>query len=260
MDQHLNKFQSKKRGRTIRIKIYFFTAGVILSLLGIFYIIQLSPIFQIRNFNINGKEHLSEKEIIYILQSLVITNKTKIFLGPQNILAWNTGKPDISKTALADALIDRDWIRQSVSIAIKERERLAIWCDSKNDCGWIDNDGLIFERAPQVEGGLILTVSDINSSYLQQGKIISEKRFIPNIIKILEELKKLRLAVKNIKFDSKLQEIKVENYSGPNLLLSIRFDPATNLNSLQSLMEKTDFKKYKYIDLRVENRIYYKTI
>ena len=259
MDPHFSKSQAKRKNRKFRIRIYLVSSAVFLILTGFFYAIQISPIFRIRNFNISGKEHLTDEEAMGILESLVITSRIKTFLGKDNMLSWGAGSPDTSKTALIEALINRDWIRQSVDISIKERERLAVWCDSKRDCGWIDDKGMLFEKAPQVEGSLILTVSDIHSGYISQGAKIYEERFVGNIIKLLNGLKELHLAIAEMNFDSKLQEIRVKNYSGPELLFSIRFDPATNLDSLKSLIGGGGYKKYRYIDLRVENRIYYKT-
>lgn len=260
MDHHFGKSQAKRKNRKFRIRIYLASGGIFLILTGIFYIVQLSPIFRIRDFNISGKEHLTDEEVIGILEPLVIKSRVRTFLGKDNMLSWGAGSPDTSKTALIEALIDRDWIRQSLDISIKERERLAIWCDSKGDCSWIDSNGMLFEKAPQVEGSLIMTITDIYSSYISQGTGIYEERFIENIIKLLNGLKGFRLAIAKIDFDPKLQEIRVKNYSGPELLFSVRFDPATNLDSLKSLIEKGEFEKYRYIDLRVENRIYYKTI
>lgn len=259
MDPHFNKFQTKRKNRSLRIRAYLAFAGLFLLLSGIFYAVQLSPIFQIRNFNVSGKEHLSDEEVLKILEPLVLNSKTKNFLGKNNILSWNIGRPDTSKTALLEALIDRDWIRQSVDISVKERERLAIWCSSNSNCSWIDNDGMLFEKAPQVEGSLIMTVLDMHSESILYGGKISEERFIGNIVKILESIKKLRIATEEIRFDSKLQEIRVKNYAGPDILLSVRFDPTTNLESLKSLMDNPGYRNYPYVDLRVENRIYYKT-
>lgn len=259
MDPHFNKYQTKRKNRKVRIKIYLISAGLLLLLIGIFYVIQLSPVFRVRNFKISGREHLSDSEVLEILEPLVISSQIKTFLGKDNMLSWNMNSPDTSKTALLEASISRDWIRQSVDISIKERDRIAIWCDSAGDCSWIDDDGMFFEKAPQVEGSLILTIFDANAGYIRQGEKISEDRFIGNIIKIINGLKDLRLAVKKINFDSRLEEIRVQSYSGPDIYLSIRFDPDANINSLRSLIEKNGSKNYRYIDLRVENRIYYKT-
>ncbi len=259
MDPNFNRFQTKRKNRRVRIRVYLWLAGIFLAFVGIFYVVQLSPVFKVRNFNISGKEHLTDKEVLKIIGERVMTSRIGTFLGSDNLLTWSVKSPDTSKTALLKAVIDRDWIKQSVNIAIEERERIAIWCDSKGDCSWIDVDGMLFEKAPQVEGSLILTVKDVNSGYISIGAKISEDRFIKNIIDILEGLKAMKLAVKYISFDSKLQEIHVENYSGPAIFFSIRFDPSTNMDSLRTMMEKQDFKKYPYIDLRVENRIYYKS-
>ncbi len=260
MDPNFNKFQNKRKNRRNRIRIYLISAGIFLLGVGFFYIIHLSPVFRIRNFDVIGKDHLSDDEVVKILEPLVMTSRIKTFLGKNNILSWSISFPDTSKTALLEASINRNWIRQSVSISIKERERLAIWCGSAGDCGWIDSSGMIFENAPQVEGSLILTIFDINSKSIRFGEKVSEDRFSGNIVKILNNLKNLGLAVEKITFDSALQEIRVRNYSGPDIFLSIRFDPDSNIGSLKSLIEKSGLKNYRYIDLRVENRIYYKLL
>mgnify|MGYP001605034883 FL=1 len=243
----------------MRIRAYLIFSGIFLFFTGIFYIVHFSPVFKIRNFNILGKEHLTKDRIVGILEPLTLTSRMKIFLGRNNILSWNVRIPDTSKTALLEANVRRDWIRQSVDISVKERVRVAIWCGSSGNCGWIDDRGMIFDHAPQAEGSLILTIFGTEPGNMIVCSKISEDRFIGNIVKIIENLGNIGLAIKKINFDPKLQEIRVQNYSGPDILFSIRFDPEANISSLKSLIGKGRAENYKYIDLRVENRIYYKT-
>lgn len=245
-------------GQRARIRFYFIAGGVILLIIGLMYVLLFSPVFKVRAFNVSGKEHHSDREIMEIISPLVLNTKLKIFLGPNNLLAWNISRPDISKTALAEAAVERDWIRQAINIKVRERERLAIWCDKNNDCDWIDGSGMAIEKAPQTEGSLIIAIYDSSASRIMLGERVLGNRFIGNLISIIKGIATMKLPVKKITYDARLQEIRVENYSGPALFFSTRFDPVQNIASLLSLQEKIDTGRIGYVDLRVENRLYYK--
>lgn len=242
----------------MRIKFYFIGGGAALLIVAFIYILLFSPVFKIRAFNVSGKEFHTDEEIILMVNPLVLNTKFKIFLGPGNLMAWNISRPDISKTALAEAVIDRDWIRQSVNIKVRERERLAIWCDAISECDWIDDGGMATEKAPQTEGSLIIAIYDNSATRIIRGARVLEDRFIGNLISIIKAIAAMKLPIEKITYDARLQEIQVKNYSGPDLFFSIRFDPAQNIASLRTLKEKVDLNKIAYIDLRVENRLYYK--
>ncbi|MBI3046631.1 MAG: hypothetical protein HYY86_03805 [Candidatus Harrisonbacteria bacterium] len=259
MQAYLDQNQTMKQRRNFRIKLYFSIFFILLLLIALLYILRYSPVFQARDFHILGSQQLSQEVILATLKPLVLNNRWEEFLGWQNLIVWNQNRLDLGGTALLEAKIDRDWLRQSVNISIKERERLAIWCGINNYCYWIDQSGIAFEEAPLTEGSLILTIHN-NSESAVLGAKIAEDRFIKNLISVLEGISELRLPVKKIVFDKRLQEIQVAVYSGPDLFFSIRFDPSLNLSSLRSLREKGELQKAKYIDLRVENRIYYKNL
>lgn len=258
MDQHFNLRQNQKTGQRARIKFYFIGGGAALLLIGLIYVLLYSPVFKIRSFVISGMEYHSDQDILKIIEPLVFNTRLKNFLGSRNLMAWNISNPDISRTALAGAIIERDWLRQAVNIKVKERERLAIWCDTSNDCDWIDNSGMATEKAPQTEGSLIITIYDNAADRIIQGSRVLEGRFIGNLISAINGIAAMKLPIKKITYDGRLQEIHVENYSGPDLFFSVRFDPTQNIASLHTLREKTDLNKIGYIDLRVENRLYYK--
>ena len=76
------------------------------------------------------------------------------------------------------------------------------------------------------------------------------------MIKIFEILEKSGLKIKSLKLeDIALQEIITD--SSPKIYFSLRIEPNFALAALQSL-ENIGFEKMEYIDLRVENRAYYK--
>jgi len=248
------QFLKQKKG----IPYKFYLILLLSGLLGVFtfYAIAYSSIFHIRDFSVVGSERFSNEAVISELQPLVLNTKIKNFLGINNLLVWDSG-PDVAGTVFLEASIERQWLRQSVIIRIKERNQFAVWCRTGN-CYWIDENATAFEDAPQTEGPLILTIYDDGKEGIVIGQKIVEERSAENMMNILNGILDMGITVRNISYNEKLQEITAEMISGPDIYFSIRFDPSLNLTALQTLKEKVGFKGIKYIDLRVENRIYYK--
>lgn len=248
------QFLKQKKG----ISYKFYLTLLLSGLLGvfIFYIIAYSSVFHIRNFSVVGSERFSNEAVISELKPMVLNTKVKNFLGINNLLVWG-GRPDVAGTVFLEANIERQWVHQSVVIKIKERTQFAVWCRI-GDCYWIDEDGTAFEEAPQTEGSLILTVHDNGNEAIMIGREVVEGRYADNLIKILNGILDMGITVRDISYNQKLQEITAEMISGPDIYLSVRFDPSLNLTALQTLKEKVGLRGINYIDLRVENRIYYK--
>lgn len=259
MEVYFDTKQLRKKRAAFRIKLYLAGFGLILFFVGLGYAIIYSLIFKIDGFKITGKDRLSDDLILTILRPLVIRGQISSMLGWNNFLVWPSGNMDVGNTALFSAKIKKDWLTRIINIDVKERERFGIWCVTTGDiCYWLDESGMIFEPAPITEGTLILKVYDKNNQPLVIGSKVIEERFLGNLIKILQKLKKMGLIIQKIVLDRELQEIKVDTYGGPAIFFSIRFDPMVNVSSLEELEKTVAIEKLNYVDLRIENRIYYK--
>lgn len=255
---YLDQEQLRKKRTAFRFKIYLAGFGLAILMLGLGYALVYSPVLKIDKFVIQDSERLSDESVLAILKPLVLKSRIANFLGWHNFLAWSKGEVDVSGTALLTAEIDKGWLTRSIIIEVKERERFGIWCIKNERCYWMDKSGVVFEEAPLTEGGLILKVYDSQKSELSLGSQIVDDRFINNLIVILENLNDLNISVKKIIFNRQLQELEVDAYNGPEIFFSIRFNPTLNINSLKKLSETLNFSRIDYIDLRVENRVYYK--
>ena len=79
-----------------------------------------------------------------------------------------------------------------------------------------------------------------------------------NILKILGVLKEKNITATDISFDKKLQELNVKTLEGAKIIFSTRFNPISIfVSAYESIVKKIGFKSIKYLDLTVENRIYY---
>ncbi len=244
-----------KRKRNFRIKIYFLIFLGIIFLFGIYYLMVYSQVFVIKAVSVEGNKFLTQDDVLRNIKQISLSS----FLGSQagfnNIFSWPSGKINSENPAISELIVKKNWFKRSITIEVHERERFAIWCRGEGvNCYWMDKDGVVFGTAPLTEGSLVFTVFDSNNTDLLLGSRVEEDRFIGNLIAILENLNKTGFDVNKVFFDSSLKELKTTTTEGITLIFSIRFNPVKNM----SLLKNIDFQKAKYIDLTVENKIYYK--
>ena len=189
---------------------------------------------------------------------MLLHNKISSILGENNMFTWPSGNLNIKNTPLIKATVEKGWFKRSIKIVIEERKRFAVWCDIKNNCYWIDQEARAFEEAPETEGSIIMLIYDDQLENITVGQKVIEERFAPNLVKILKELANLNLSLGRNTYERNSTELTIKTLSGMRILFSVRFDPDLNLASLKSLQEKNNFNGMQYIDLRVENRLFYK--
>ncbi|MBU4348616.1 hypothetical protein KJ671_03915 [Patescibacteria group bacterium] len=253
MQIYVDKKQYSKKKRAIRIRLYLSFFVVLFAIIGIFYLIVFSPFLKVRFILIENNKFLTEDYILDSIEPLVINSSFGSLAGVDNLLSWPSGKITTTDPAFLNVVIKKKWIQRGLEIRIDERERFAIWCFSdKAKCYWIDKEGIIFKEAPSTNGSLVLSVFDLREEGLGLGSIVEEKRFVKNLIVVLENLNKTGFSVKKIIFDKDLKELHVNTFEGPNLFFSVRFDVSENILSIKNI----EHKNIEYIDLRVENKFY----
>ena len=276
----------KRRRRVFKLKIYGYLVVFFILAGGVGYAVIYSSLFHITQIYADDKQInadiINELKSFFANQS-IITN----FLGSDNILIWR--KEKISEflknhPSIAELTIKKDYIKRQIEISVKEREKFGIWCqqtqidaddkqinadisvnprenqrESATKCWWFDENGILFAEAPAVEGSLIKKVADFSGRQIKTGDLISEQPFAVNLIKIFELVEKMNLNIQSLKLENlQLQEVVAElSGEGPKIYFSLKFDPNFNSAALQSF-KNFDWEKIDYIDLRVENRAYYK--
>ena len=259
-DFYLDERQRKKRRRILKLKIY---GGIFLFLIlavGAAYLVVYSSIFQIRQItliNADNKQINADNIIENLKDFFVKQSKITSFLRADNILIWDSKKlAEFEKNPkIAEMTIEKDYFERQIRINIKERERFGVWCEM-SDCFWFDENGVIFSEAPMVEGNLINKVDDFSGRSLKIGESVLAEKFFSNLLKIFEVLEKTGLGIKSLKLEKlELQEIITE--SSPKIYFSLRIDPGFGLSAIESF-RNIGLEKIEYIDLRVENRAYYK--
>ncbi|MFH2013772.1 MAG: hypothetical protein ABIJ17_02270 [Patescibacteria group bacterium] len=216
---------------------------LIFLLILISFILFLSPLFKIKYVNVDNQEI---KDNFDYKNIFLFTNK-KIKIDLLNKFP-----------KIADIQIKKNYFKRSIELEIEQRERLGIVCG--DNCFYFDKTGFLFEDAPRTSGSLILLIN--YNSDLNIGKNIFNEKFINQILEIRDYLV-IETFIKALNFNVEIfpiTEIKVATNEGWYALFDLERDIQKQLLSLKVvLQEKIQHREnLEYIDLRIENRVYYK--
>lgn len=263
MPPYLKDRHKQRRGFVLRLKIYGFIVLFFILIAGPAYAIFYSPVFRIKEIktDFSGGEPMpalaNDLGIFFATKSGIYS-----FLGFNNILSWKEGSARNDFLAkypqIENIEINKNYFKRTVTLTVKERDKFGIWC-LKEKCFWFDKNGIVFDEAPDTEGGIIRKVDDFSGRQIKKGDGILDARLSENLIKIFGVLESAGLP-SSLKLDKiELQEITAVpvQQNLPEIYFSLRIDPSFGLSTLQKLGEK-NLANISYIDLRVENRAYYK--
>jgi cell division septal protein FtsQ len=256
----------EKRKSIVRLKFLLWSGVFTLlaaSLIGASYFVLYSDFFKVKGFEVSESRFTPEDKLLAALDTQMIARSRLLsVLGPDNILFWSFGKkPEKLENLplLARVSVDTDLTDGKVIISTEERYFSGIWCASVG-CYAFDKEGIIFAKAPEAEGTLILKVYDENDRPFVLGTpALVRAEWRENVFKILEVMESRGLVISRVNIKNfQLEEWEVETAKGPVFQFSLNSVPLNLERILDNLDDKFEFEKTTYFDFRVENRIYYK--
>ncbi len=243
----------EKRGKekSWRRRMIFFWILFLVLVLG--YLLFFSPIFEIKEIKISGNRVISDEEIQGSLD-----NQNNIFLISESRLAKVLAK-DFPRILLVE--VNKNIIKRIINLKIIERKEAGIFC--KKDCYYIDKDGVIFEKAPQTSGTLILAIKDYSEGEVEIGKAAIEKEFMVELINLRDYLSnQLNLKVLDFAIGPDVsKDFKINTHEGWYVLFDRSRGLENQIEALQLVLEEKigeNRSNLEYIDLKIENRVYYK--
>ena len=234
---------------------------------GLAYIIFFSPIFEIKEIKISGNRVISSEEIKNSLD-----NQNNLFLAAGNKL---TELLTNDFPGILSVEIGKDIFKKTIELNIIERKEAGIYCKedlaspalprdrpNRGECYYIDKEGVIFEEAPQTSGTLILAIKDFSKREIEIGKNVIEKEFMAELIDLKNYLPaQLGFKVLDFTIESDvLKDLKVNTNEGWYILFNGSRNLKSQLEALRLALEEKikERKNLEYIDVRIENRVYYK--
>lgn len=231
--------------------------------IGVSSFLLLSPRFQISEVAISGNAKIHNLELEYAafkgitknlinLGNITITSKN-FFLFDSKKLSANIVKDFLH---VKEATVAKKLPRQ-VSIFIKEREALAVFCESESRCFLIDEAGIIFEETSQAKG--LMTMSKEPNKGVILGKNAVSAGIMEAILRIKNELENnFQIGVSEVIVNDLLIFKTSERFK-------LYVDPAGDMNAqvtklnivLRDEIPAPSRKDIQYIYLQYKDKAYY---
>jgi len=255
-------YYRKRKKKKIR-GLIFIICLFFLILAGIFFVLFR---FKIKTLEISGNREVSAEEVRSVL------NYKNIFSATEDKI-----KNDLFKKfpQILELEVSRDMAKRGIEIKIKEREEFGIICraekikqenieiDQTQNCFYIDKNGVIFKDAPQTSGSLVILIKDYSNRDYKLGEKIFEEK-IMNFILETKDFLSSEVDLKIVDFNILSfppDDLKVVIDEGWYILFNLQKEAGDQLSALKAVLDekiKDKRNELDYIDLTIENRVYYK--
>lgn len=263
-----DELRGRRRKRKIRLA-FLIVSSLIVLIWFLTYAFFFSRWFLIKEVRISGNEEISEQEIEDLTNGYLNKSYLLGFIKPfLNILFTSSKSIEHSVRTnfpiIDEVNVNKELFARILTVDIKEREIAGIWCQNDSDkCFYFDKDLVLFKVAPKFSGGVFLTMEDGRSRDFNLADTFDDKVLFEKIIltrDILDEIKTVDYSSFFLPEGS--FEFWIKTKEGWYVYLDKENDIPTQLVALKKFLEEklsaTRRQTLQYIDLRVNNRIYYK--
>lgn len=260
-------YKKKKRRNRIKLILIFI---VIVS--AITYLIYLSrqERFQITGVEVLGENIVDREEMIQKTEQLLngyylwLIPRYNTFFYPKGGIKFSL-LADFPRLKSVNLKLDES---KKLNISVEERAPFALYCDSTSspretiDCYFLDSEGFIFALAPSFSRGVYFVYTgDMIEKPIGQW-LVNEEEF-QSLLSFIKRLGELNIAPVGLDFSD--GEYTLVLPSEGKITLRRGSDLAqvyTNLEAFlndDSIKSQTNFlDKILYLDLRSENKVFYK--
>lgn len=254
------KARIKKKRNWKRV---FWPVFLAFLLAGVAYVLFFTPLFKIKSISAQGTDKISSDEFInaakeYISGSWWKISKDNYFLVSE---AKMTNYLRQKFPGLKSVKANRKF-PDGLEVQAKDREKAITYCGALR-CFYADEEGIIFEEAPEIYGGMNLTIKDNSGRNVE----IGEKALEPEFILFAQKTGEIINSEANIG----LVSFQIKSYPTTDLIaqtsedwqimFDVEMDAANQVAALKRVLEEKigdQRGRLEYIDLRIGNRVYYK--
>ncbi len=242
---------------TISLVILLVIAG------GSVYLLFFSKVFDIRDIVIDGLKTVDSNYVMAEVRRVLESKKFKYLQLQKDILFFDAEALKarlLSEFAILNDIKIEKKFRHGLVLNFSERTAMGIWCFGEGHCGYFDDSGVLWGDALRSSGFLLLTINDLRKQAGEEKTL--DKKFFDGIKKAVEKLKDNNIVVK----DATIPENSVEDFNlvtngGYNLIFNLGTDIGSQVEVLKIFLnDKSKDPNFmpKYIDLKIDGRVYYK--
>jgi len=264
--------RTKKKQKKIALKILYIFL-ILLALGALFYFFFISSYFDIKYVNISGNETVSKNNINNIYEEL--SSGDSYFLKNKNTFVFKASAlaNDIKNKfkRVQDVRVSR-LFPASLNITIKEYSPFGVSCVDiskregvsdyiKTGCFYFNEEGIVFDQAPDLEGNIFIFVKDSNVSGENLPQSLYSKDDVYFMYQFKDAMSKYGLPLEYFALDDKFHDVEALTKEGFKVFLTMDLDPKEEALSLYQILNnevKDRMAELDYVDLRIQNRAYYK--
>lgn len=265
----LRRFTSERIRKARRKRLTLSVSlGVILVVSSFFLLVQLVnlPELAIDHVSLSGNRAVSSQEILALVEPELdgfywhMFSKRNAFLFPRDVIEQAIAE---SFVKIKTVRVERDGLR-TLSIDVVERQSAALWCATTGtrSCYFVDDTGIAFAVAPRLSGSSFISYEkDLPLNPLGQ-QLTDEAHFreLQNVMTFMMTLglKPLRVSWKEGLLDVSVIAKTSNGDIATHIYIPLVGPYDSSLTNLASILEGFDFVGVEYIDVRFENKVFYK--
>lgn len=223
--------------------------GVGLSLL--IYLLIGSQTFVLRNLVIEGNHLITVKEI----EQSVFKNGFE----PVNTFLFNEHKAEkqvLSIPQIKEVVFKKLIFKRTLLVTVSEHETTIIW-QTNNERFMVNRAGVIYDVADDTSP--LVVVEDLKNVPVNLNQRIVTTEFIEFVTSVVANLpRKTNLATRRVMVPETTFEIEIVTSEGWTIIFDTTRSFETQLNNLVKVLRTTQSTPKQYVDLRIEDRVYYK--
>lgn len=254
------KFRRQKR------RFYFFGALAAVVVIASVYFLFFSGLFDVRGIEVSGVEVITQSEVQAVVGELF--HEASLFVLPHtNMLLFSSpAAADHVRAAfprIADVSVKKRFWTRVISIAISERHPAGVSCVKATErCVYFDTSGIVFASAPTIASASLLRIeeSDLRGSQFPYEQYTQELvEFVATAKKQMQE--KAHATIISFSFMNGYGDVEARTQEGYVIFLNTAQGAEEQAQIFKNIIAteiKDKMPALEYIDLRVENRAYYK--
>ncbi|MEK7493696.1 MAG: hypothetical protein AAB630_00920 [Patescibacteria group bacterium] len=258
----------QKRAHKQKKKLILYSSFFVSIFIGVFYFLFFSGYCDIRGITVSGAEKIQEDAVRAVVADM-FNERSLVFSSDKNFLIFPTheaARAIKEKFPAIDSIdVDRKIWGARIAVAIVEREPAGIVCGKKEQdaCMYLDKVGVVFAVAPRIVGASVLRVEEESLSAItgfpMQKYSVEAMDFITRVKRDARE--KAWITIETFVFLNEYGDVEARTQEGFTIWFSMKQDAELQAQILKNLLVaeiKDQAPNLEYIDLRVENRAYYK--
>lgn len=263
IQRHFHQKRQKRR----RIRLFLYCSVAVVLFAALLYVPFFSGYFNVKNVSVSGTEAIPSESVRKTVTDM-LDEPALLILARRSIFLFSTREAEqrLEKefSRIETVSVSKRPFSREIAVAIVERQSAGIACgkNAGDACFYFDKNGALFAEAPFTVGASLLLVKEdaLRPSELPHAQYTKEA--VAFMFRIKEYARDFGgVTVESFSFLNHYGDVEALCVEGFKILFSMEQDGTKQAQVLKHLLAeeiKDNIAKLDYIDLRVENRAYYK--